>query len=166
MSVTILRGIPGSGKSTWVAHEYGLLPRLVWPFMKLDDGHPAGAWFSTDDIHCDENDVYKFNRSRLGEGHATCLKKFTQFIQNVDDAIPLVVDNTSTSVSEVAPYAALAAAFGHSLRIITFICDPVVAHKRNTHGVPFETIFFMDRRLRDESALLPPYWPHTIQPSQ
>jgi len=87
-------------------------------------------------------------------------------VQNVAPEVPLVVDNTGTSVAEVAPYAALAGAFGHSLRIVTIICDPTVAWKRNSHGVPFETIFRMDRRLRDETALLPPYWPHTIQPAE
>ena len=171
MSITILRGIPGSGKSHWVKQNVGpaspgmCVVRPVWPF-DVAMGEPSCAIFSSDDYFCDPERTYTFDPAKLGAAHAMCLKRFTTAVQTAPDTFPMIVDNTGTSVGEVAPYAALASAFGHPIRILTLICDPVVAFKRNVHGVPFKTIFNMDRRLRDETALLPPYWRHDIELSQ
>ena len=162
MSVTIIRGVPGSGKSTWVQNKFGILVRPVWRFLESAEVSVAGAIFSTDDAFLNEAKVYEFDFRRLGEAHGTCLRKFTSFIQNVDDLVPVVVDNTNTSVSEVAPYAALALAYGHTLSIVTLLCDPAVAAARNTHGVPEKSVLAMDKRLREEGKLLPPYWPHEV----
>ena len=171
MSVTIVRGVPGSGKSTWVAEKFekfGNLARPVWAFYKspesIEGVRPVdlGAIFSTDDAYLSEARVYEFDFRRLGEAHGTCLRKFTEYVQNTSNAVPVVVDNTSTSVSEVAPYAAIALAYGHTLSIITLLCDPAVAAARNTHGVPEKSVLAMDKRLREEGKLLPPYWPHEV----
>jgi hypothetical protein len=74
----------------------------------------------------------------------------------------LVVDNTNCSVAEVAPYAALAGAYGHELHIITLIGDPLAAWQRNRHGVPFANIVKQDVSLRQSLAEWPPWFPQQI----
>lgn len=167
MSVTIVRGIPGSGKSTWTTLTFGKLARAVWPHFTLaaPDHLAVGAVFSADDFFHDAENKYTFDVTKLGEAHTTCLKRYTEFLRVADPSLTVVVDNTATSVGEVAPYAALAGAYGHSLRIVTLVCDPHTAWQRNVHGVPFKTVFFLDQRLRTETVAFPPYWPHEILPA-
>ncbi len=74
----------------------------------------------------------------------------------------VVVDNTSTTAVEVAPYASLALAYGHELRVVTLKVDPEVAHERNVHGVPLEGIRAMARRLEESTGQLPPWWPEEV----
>lgn len=146
MNVIVLRGIPGSSKTTWatayVARETGKKTVVV----------------SADD-HFTVNGQYRFDPSKLGEAHGQCLLRYLAAISqnNVDTVI---VDNQNTSIEEVAPYAALAIAFGHNLLIRTFVIRPEVAVQRNVHRVPPLQILMADERIR--SVKLPPRWPHEV----
>lgn len=93
MKVIMMSGVPGSGKSTLVARR--------WPGAVV---FSADAYFMVDG-------EYRFDPSRIGEAHCGCLRSFTETLQ-VADVEVLVVDNTNLSVSEIAPYAALAQAYG------------------------------------------------------
>lgn len=128
---------------------------------------------------------YKFDPSKLPEAHSKCLRGFVSFLQDngvgkvrkvtILRGIPgsgkstfvnqhlsmmgdLVVDNTNTSVAEIAPYAALALAYGADLEIITLDVDPSVA--QNVHGVPLEGVQRMAARMAEETPRLPPWWPN------
>lgn len=70
----------------------------------------------------------------------------------------VAVDNTGTTVAEVAPYVALAAAYGHAVEVWTLLVDPSECH--NVHGVPDDAVRRMDARLREETPRLPPFWTH------
>lgn len=144
MLAIILRGVPGSGKSTWARLAY-----------------PDAAKFSADDYFM-QNGQYVFDPSKLGEAHATCLRGFIDWAQRPTSEVA-IVDNTSTTIAEVSPYASIALAYGHDIEIITFLCDPTVAAARNVHGVPPAAIVGMDKRLRDSVGQLMPWWPHRIQ---
>lgn len=139
MKATILRGIPGSGKSTYV--------KAIGPSASVVSA----------DHYFEKSGTYQFNPAKLPEAHGECLRKFVEALQA--KASHVVVDNTNTSVAEVAPYAALALAYGAELEIVTFQVDPVVAAARNVHGVPATGVEAMAKRLNDETSRLPPWWP-------
>lgn len=140
-TVTILCGIPGAGKSTLRAHTY------------------AGVPVCSADDYFVEDGVYRFDPSKLPAAHAACLRRFVYLLtERQEDITDIVVDNTNTTVAEIAPYAALALAYGYTLDIVTVECDPEVAFTRQTHGVPLAAIQAMAKRLSARD--LPPWWPH------
>jgi predicted kinase len=139
--VTILRGCPGSGKSTYTKRNL------------------ANALVCSADHHFMIDGEYQFNRDELGEAHASCLRNFVEAIQaGIED---IVVDNTNISPTEIAPYAQLAIAYKYDLEIITLEVDATVASKRNVHGVPDKTVRNMSERMERMAKAFPPYWLHT-----
>lgn len=134
--VVLMSGIPGSGKSTYVKEQM-----------------PDAVVCSADHFFM-KNGRYDFNPALLGQAHAACLKKFAEALQS--GAPEVVVDNTNISTLELAPYVALAAAYGVHCAVITVHCHPEVAHSRNTHGVPLHAVQRMAEALQKRE--LPPYW--------
>jgi predicted kinase len=135
-SVIILSGLPGSGKSTFGKRKY-----------------PHALKFSADDAF-ETPEGYKFDPSRISEAHAACLRGFLAALQA--KASLIVVDNTNTSAVEIAPYAALALAFGATVEIVTVRCSAEDALRYNTHGVGEKTIMYMAQSLDERK--LPPWW--------
>lgn len=153
--VTILCGVPGAGKSRLARTLCGVGPRGVLRVTGLLSGVRI---VSADDYFVDEHGAYTFDPSKLPFAHGECLRNY---VDVVSSTIPrIIVDNTNTRVEEIAPYAALALAYGHTLEIITLKCDSNVAHARNVHGVPFATIVRMAAQL--DTRMMPPWWPHRI----
>ena len=155
-NVFIMRGVSGSGKSTYA--------KATWP---------KGAILSSDDFweFLDMSKTYQqnFDPSRLGEAHAWNLKRFIDYLGCADApfwAEPLhtiVIDNTNTSVTEIAPYYAVAQAFKvPNIELITIATDPAVAFNRNTHGVPPKAHDAQVERLYANNCLIPPWWNHRI----
>lgn len=133
--VVLMSGVPGSGKSTYVK-------RLV------------GAVVCSADHFFEKSGRYTFDPRLLGEAHGECLAKFTRALLAGESLI--IVDNTNTSAIELAPYVALASAFGAECEIVTVKCDPEQAFARNVHGVPLVGIKRMAEAI--ESRQLPPFW--------
>lgn len=142
MKVIVMRGIPGSGKSTYCKNNY-----------------PGAAVYSADDYFVNDEGVYVFDPKKLPQAHGKCLKDFVFHLERPLSA-DAVIDNTNTTAVEVAPYAALALAYGCELEIVTIQCDPVRAWERNTHGVSVEGVKAMHKRLTE--AQLMPWWPHRV----
>jgi len=138
-TVIILCGISGSGKSTRVAKFY-----------------PEAMVCSADHFFMVGGE-YRFDPSKLPQAHGSCLKQFVSCLQEKVETV--VVDNTNTTVAEVAPYAALALAYGYDLRIEILKVDAQVAAARNLHGVPLVGIVKMAERLETLKDSLPPWWP-------
>jgi hypothetical protein len=109
-----------------------------------------------------EEGEYKFDVTKLGEAHASCLRRFVDLVSSGSKDNTVVVDNTNTTGTEVAPYAALATAYGHELKIITIVVDPEVAHARNVHGVPLKTVKDQYKRLERSKGKFPPWWPEVV----
>lgn len=149
MIVYILRGPSGAGKSTHARRivEWSMAAGMKALVMSSDD------FFKRDG-------EYKFDAPRLSDAHADCLRRYTQSIASPGDVDVLVVDNTNTSVAELAPYAALAVAFGHTLQIVTLDVAPAVASARGIHGVPAGTVERQSMTLRAQTQSIPRYWPH------
>ncbi len=157
MKVIILSGLPGSGKTTWARNNF-----------------PGALILSADDYFMVAGE-YRFDPMKLGAAHAACQRKFMRHVvlwerDDEDDSCweswpkatqdwVLIVDNTNTTITEIAPYAALALAYGHEMEIVSISCDPAKAAERNIHGVPPLVVGQMVQRLRDLQAQLPPWWP-------
>jgi hypothetical protein len=104
---------------------------------------------------------YAFDPARLGECHAICLRTFVELVRSPGN-LPVVVDNTNTTIAEIAPYAALALAYGHDLEIVLLQASPGIAAARNIHGVPESTVRQMATRAGATYWRLPPWWPKSI----
>lgn len=145
MQVILMRGLSGAGKSKWV-REYAPLNLVV----------------SADHYQVDPDGVYRYRRDRTNEAHKKCFLDFVKLVVNelVIDAkiqpLALVVDNTNTTVLELAPYYRLADAYGHDVRIVEIKADPQTCAERNAHGTPAITIGMMYRNLQTEQ--LPRWW--------
>jgi len=141
MNVKILCGVSGSGKSTYIKNHF-----------------PDADVCSADHFFMSAGG-YHFNPAKLSLAHGECLKKFVYLVSTVphgnDD---VVVDNTNTTMSEVAPYAALALAYGHDLEIIIIDARLEKAAARNVHGVPLAGVNGQYQRLLALEAALPPWW--------
>lgn len=157
MKVLIMRGIPGSGKSTYVNRNVvmGISKEVVV--------------CSADHYHMEGN-VYQFRKENVQKAHDACLKKFLDTVQKPTyfcehfqkerDLQYVVVDNTNITTAEIAPYYRLAQVLGFSVQIIRVEVSPIVACRRNVHDVPAETVFRMYDALRTEK--LPIYWWETV----
>jgi len=134
--VKILRGVAGSGKSTYAYANY------------------SNALVVSADHYFVENGLYTFDVAKLGDAHSTCFRNYIEALQ--DEVSLVLVDNTNTTAWECSPYVQGGAAFGYDVEIITLECDPDVAARRNVHGVPRKSVLDMHRRLTRNR--LPPFW--------
>ena len=137
MKVTLMSGLPGSGKST-------LARKLA--------SETSAEVISADDYFMTKGE-YVFNPAGLGAAHGLCLRRFVSALQSRRNVI---VDNTNTTAIELAPYVAIAAAYGAKVTLVTVHVSVDVSAERNTHGVPRHAIERMSRALA--SRELPPFW--------
>lgn len=122
MMALLMRGIPGSGKSTEARRWAGLVT-----------GTPI---FSTDDYMYEGGRA--FNSFLLERCHEQCRADFKKALEA---RVPLViVDNTNTKLSSLKPYVQLIEQQGYGFTIVQFHVKPSVALERNTHGVPLSTL--------------------------
>lgn len=153
--VVIMRGLPGSGKSYYIDKTYQI---------KTEERHYY--YFSTDLFwYINDTATYQFDTKRIQEAHnwnyGCYLERLHSLIgynKTIDK--PIIVDNTSISAWEIAPYLLAASAYGFEHEIITVWADLIVCIKRNVHNVPATVIMNMYQRLLTET--LPPFWKHTI----
>lgn len=141
--VVLMCGASGSGKSTWREVNYPNALVLSCDHFFMVDGE------------------YRFDHTKLGEAQGWCLKRYVELVSNPMSfgGPPVVVDNTSTTLVELAPYVSLAQAYGVPVRIVVTRCPPEVAAARNTHKVPLDTVKRMVANVMDTLDHLPPYWP-------
>lgn len=147
----IMRGIPGSGKSTWVNKNFrdALIPSVFHVY--------STDWYFTDD-----EGFYRFNPEKLSENHNRCLEDFASMTinlsrRNVPDRT-LIVDNTNVRLFEIAPYYRIAEAFGYAVEIVWVQCDVQRAIARNVHDVPENII----RNMANSFEPIPHFWNQTI----
>lgn len=144
-NVIIMRGVPGSGKSTYQA--------------KRVPGYHVVC--STDDHPGLYDEDGKFHPELLGEAHASNLRNFIYHIVESNtryDSTTVVVDNTNITVAELAPYVQIALAYGKEVTVITLMGDPDIAARRNVHGVPENRVFSMYDMLIKETDNFPKFW--------
>ncbi len=137
--VLIMRGIPGSGKTTEAARWAKLLPGSVTvgtDIYMFAGGRP-------------------FDHTQLERCHEQCK---TDYMAALEAKAPLViVDNTNTKFSDIVFYVNMAEQHGYEFTILQLHEDPKVAFERGTHQVPMETLELMATRIWTER--LPASWP-------
>jgi predicted kinase len=131
----IMRGIPGSGKSTKAKSLVG-----------------EGIIHSTDDVITSQGDYNDFFNSMveskdftpLNRAHSTNLKNAIRSM--VSGITPVIIDNTNIKANESKAYVVKALELGLSNDMISIVdvgtggVSAEVLYKRNTHGVPLEKI--------------------------
>lgn len=123
----LLRGLPGSGKST------------VASIIESAFHYEADMYF------IDENGDYHFDGSKLKEAHQWCKKKVESAMNAVYGSAPrkIVVSNTFTQEWEMEAYYELAEKYGYRVSSL------IVENRHggvNEHGVPEEKIDEMFNR--------------------
>jgi ABC-type oligopeptide transport system ATPase subunit len=166
--VKILSGASGCGKST--------LARELLAAHSPEGEYPYSVICLSADQFFMVGDEYKYEHAKIGEAHAKCFRNFLDAIGgNPHYSTNLVVvDNTNTTVAEIAPYVLAASAFGYEHEIITIVHPNDYKHRdhdrdwiyaqqcaaRNVHGVNVHAILAQVKRI--EKRELPKHWKHRV----
>lgn len=134
-----MRGLPGSGKSTYLKENY-----------------PGAVVCSADNYFIvrteDGGEFYDFEPRLLPEAHKSCMQKFLRAV--TEGVSTVAVDNTNVRVWEASPYYQVATAMGYEVEVIRVVADPLICAARNIHGVPKDAVIRMAGSF--EPAL--PWW--------
>lgn len=151
-SVKILQGIPGSGKSYYACQLCAKhVDTALVGIVSADNFWDTLAWKTGKKYW----EVY--NPMLLSKAHNECLQKFLSILQSpVETDVFIVVDNTNTTIGEIAPYWALADAFGYDIEIIRCAFPVQLAAARNSHGVSLQAILNIQKRI--DNFIPMPWW--------
>lgn len=131
-TVTIIRGVSGSGKSTFAT------------FLKMMACNETRICCADDYFINADTGVYEFDVTKLGAAHGACRFKFSNLIT---DGVPhIIVNNTSTKVKEFKDYAKEAADNGYRVHVI---CMENFHGGENVHGVPVEVLENQAKNLKN-----------------
>ena len=122
----LIRGVPGSGKST--------IAKALMKALKVDAHYEADQYF----IMADE---YIFVRGSLGQAHLWCELKTKTALEN---KLSVVVANTFITLDEMYPYVDMAEQLGINCVVIVAGGD-----YGSIHDVPAEKIQSMRDRWED-----------------
>ena len=131
--VVIMRGISGSGKSTYTRE------------------HLPGAYVCSADHFFERDGVYQFDPRKLGEAHRWCYRKFLTALTDWRELV--VVDNTNTQLFEFYGYAQAAWAHDYTVEVVRMDTPVEVAAARNLHGVPPASV----KAMQDRFQSIPPF---------
>jgi predicted kinase len=124
----LLRGIPGSGKTT--------LGEVIL-YKPNNDLKPLSA----DDYFTLPDGTYNFSFEKLKEAHNDCQQRCAILMSN--GVVKIVVSNTFTQEWEMKPYYEMAERYGYRVHSV------IVENRHggvNTHGVPDEKLEIMKNR--------------------
>ena len=120
-TITIVRGLPGAGKSTY-ANTLNL-PHFEADMFFVKDGE------------------YKFNAAQLYHAHRWCLEIVKS---HIEEQLDVVVSNTFTTNKELKDYVEYARENNYFIRIVE-----CYANYGSIHNVPDETLVKMKQRWQE-----------------
>lgn len=96
--LTLIRGLPGSGKTTYAKQHY-----------------PEDRHYETDMYFTNANGKYEFDQTKLGKAHNWCIFKTSCCLWRGDN---VVVSNTFSREWEMMPYLLKAREHKHTIKLI------------------------------------------------
>lgn len=145
-SIIIMRGISGSGKSTYIAK---LRQNIKFPYV---------VTVVSMDHYFMQGEDYVFDVTKLGQAAAFCYKQYLIALASAGPNDLIIVDNTNTTAVEIAPYVLAAAAFDTPWCFVTLPVQEDLL--RNTHGVPVESVQAQIQRFNQP---LPSFWAEDLE---
>lgn len=127
----ILRGIPGSGKTT---HANELMQYYIKE-NKTVSHYEADMFFTKPD------GTYDWKPNLVGVAHKWCQDKVRNALDNCD---VVIVANTSLTTAEVDTYVEIGKAAGANI-----VIQRLTGNYQNVHKVPEETLQKMKEKLQD-----------------
>jgi predicted kinase len=131
VKLVLVRGIPGSGKST---------------IAKMISAGDDWLHYEADMYFVDKQGKYVWDASKIGEAHAWC-KSATEQALKLENNV--VVSNTFTTIKELRPYFELAKSLSITPTVIT-----ANGSFNNVHNVPAETLGKMRNRFQHDISSL------------
>lgn len=141
MIVYIMRGIPGSGKSTYI---------------KTRTNDKTKEVVCSADHYFETQGKYQFDSKLLGKAHDFCKKQFLVSIERPEGVV--FVDNTNTTVKEMEFYVSKCEAANIPFIIVNVHCDVEKAAARNSHNVPADKVRQMHARMVANDSKIPFDW--------
>lgn len=135
MKLLLVRGLPGSGKSTY-AKTY---PVALQGYFHIE----ADMYFVPAD------GIYRFDRTKLGAAHDWCQHQCARALERGENC---VVSNTFVKRWELVPYLKMAKTLGADVDIVT--CTILYG---SVHGVPTEVLTRMAKSWESHEDLLKEY---------
>ena len=120
----IIRGLPGSGKTTFA--------------KKLAAGYKDAVRYEAD-MYFEQDGVYKFNPAAVSTAHKFCMNAVLAAMLTGVEAV--IVSNTFTQHWEMKPYIEMAKKYGYTVTILT-----MNGNFGSVHNVPDETVERMKKR--------------------
>jgi predicted kinase len=127
----IIRGIPGSGKSTYAKN------------LKDAVKDDSVVHFEAD-MYFSKDGEYKFDPSKLKEAHGWCIEKAKEGLRQ---GMTVIVSNTFTRKWEMKPYIEAAEAMQLPMAVIR-----MENRFKNIHGVPDDVVWKMAARFEDHDG--------------
>lgn len=130
--VYILRGLPGSGKTTFA--------RITQ--RAAEQKHKTARVYSADQYMVDGVGNYRFSQDKLIGAHAQCQAAFVRGLTDPDIRV-LIVDNTHCRRDEMLFYQLMSYHFEAVVTVVSLFdggCDDLTLAYRNTHRVPMDKI--------------------------
>ena len=127
MMLVLIRGLPGSGKST----------------MAKALQQAGFEWFEADSYHLNDEGDYCYSPANVRAAHEWCQRETFKALAN---GKRVVVSNTFTRRFEMEPYFEMAKTFGIEPNILE-----ATGNWPNVHGVPAEVVEKMRQRWEKSS---------------
>ena len=126
--LVLIRGLPGSGKSTMAKSMAGYM-------------HYEADMYFMQESHSGR-EFYHFDASKVHFAHAWCMKA-TEDVMAMGFDEDVIVSNTFTTEKELKPYLELAKEYNY--RVVSLVVENRHGNE-SIHGVPEETMQKMERR--------------------